>query len=352
MNALDIPFTMNKGVFYMPYLGNTLVFLDTSFFKNFKDKDSRYQQLFKYSKEGSIILCTSRLCLEEWHTQKIQNITGKLDALIQQLRSIVGENYFFKVVVEEKIYSSLRDSDELNDHSLKIVEELISSNKIKCYEKQEPHIKSTWEAYFNGNPPFKKRKNREDIPDAWIFEGAKDVLKEPEYKSLQNKFCISNDNAMKEALNILGFASIDLDELIADFKKEEEGIEVVELQETVKILSSVNGLEVLINSSSSLAALLSKSLNPTVREISLRLLGFIIPLDMPSHDSLIDAVVKKGYDKELTKACATILSHPSQPYIKNTGTHYIVGDKVICQEATDQLTHEIIEMLDEGENEH
>ena len=54
----------------MPLLGNTLLFLDTGFFKNYKPKDGAYSQLFKYSVEGSIILCTSELCLEEWRTQK------------------------------------------------------------------------------------------------------------------------------------------------------------------------------------------------------------------------------------------------------------------------------------------
>ena len=96
-----------------------------------------------------------------------------------------------------------------------------------------------------------------------------------------------------------------------------------------------------------LDSLLSKTPNDNIKNIYLRLLGFVVPLNTPTHDSLIVAVASKGFDRKLTEACAVILSDKTRPYIKDTGSHYIVGNKEICTAATDRLTQEIIDMLEQ-----
>ncbi len=95
-----------------------------------------------------------------------------------------------------------------------------------------------------------------------------------------------------------------------------------------------------------LDSLLSKTPNDNIKNIYLRLLGFVVPLNTPTHDSLIDAVASKGFDRKLTEACAVILSDKSKTYIKDTGSHYIVWNKEICTAAADRLTQEIIDMLE------
>ncbi len=95
-----------------------------------------------------------------------------------------------------------------------------------------------------------------------------------------------------------------------------------------------------------LDSLLSKTLNDNIKNIYLRLIGFVIPFGTPTHDNLIDAVASKGYDRKLIEACAIMLSDNSEPYIINTGSHYLVGNEEICTAAAEQLTQEIIDMLE------
>ena len=330
----------------MSFLGNTIVFLDTGFFKKYKAKEASYQKLFSYSVAGGVILCTSRLCFEEWRTQKIQNLQDNLRTWDHNIASHRGENYFSKLLFDTEIYSDLRAPDELKKRSKEIIEELILIHKIKCYESNEAHIDPTWEGYFHGTPPYKSRKNTRDIPDAWIFEGAKDALNDPEHTSLKNKLCLTGDETMRGALSDLGFTPTNLEDLIGHLNKEKEGItSKAEKQEESLISAAARNIDVPVDHSSPLDILLAKSPNSSAREIYLRLLGFVIPLNTPTHESLVNAVVARGYDKILTEACAIILSDESKPYIKNTGSHYIAGDKAACNEATSRLTLEIIEML-------
>ena len=335
----------------MRYLGNTIVFLDTGFFKRYKANESAYQQIFNYSSGGSVILCTARLCFEEWRTQKVQDLQNHLRTLDHHIASHCGENYFSKSLLMGQVYADLRSPEELKKRSKAIIEDFVLSHNIKCYEAIEAHIDPTWEGYFHGTPPYKGRKNCKDIPDAWIFEGAKDALSDPEHASLENKLCLTGDETMRGALGDLGFTATSLEDLIANLKSEEAGITpTAETQGEVVIPVSVEKADIPADDASPLDVLLARSPNNSARDIYLRLLGFVVPLNTPMHESLVNAVVARGYDKRLTEACAILLSNESRPYIKNTGSHYIAGDKAICNEASSRLTLEIIEMLNGGGN--
>jgi hypothetical protein len=50
--------------------------------------------------------------------------------------------------------------------------------------------------YFEGNPPFKNKKNRDDFPDAFIYQCVKDLIRKDVYEI----HCITNDNNFGEAL--------------------------------------------------------------------------------------------------------------------------------------------------------
>ena len=144
-----------------------------------------------------------------------------------------------------------------------------------------------------------------------------------------------------------GFSAITLNELIETLKKEEEGTSPqVSPLTTEQVMTIAPGLPPQSNNLTPLDALLSKATNDTVKAIYLRLLGYVIPLNTPTHDALIDAVIAKGFDRKRTEASAVMLSDSASPYIKDTGSHYIVGDKEICTAATNMLSQEFIDMLE------
>ncbi len=329
----------------MTLIHNTFVFLDTRFFKDYKSKDAAYQKLFEYSKGKKINLCTSHICLEEWRTQKVSQLTKVIQDLTRNLIYLPANNYIAKGLLEADMHNKFPNNEEIENYSKTGIHEFVKENNINVYKPREGHIGQTWEAYFHGNSPFKQVKNKKDIPDAWIFECARDALADELYENIGNKFCIGEDNTLFDALEKLGFEKVTVLGLVEILEKEEAGeipeSETVLIDEREKSEQSTISEEGL----SPLDLLLTKSVNAAEREIKLRLLGFIVALDSPSHESLIEVVESQGFDRKLIEACATILSVKPEPYIRDTGSHYIVGNKEICNAAADRLTNEIIEML-------
>lgn len=330
----------------MALIRNTLVFLDTRFFRDYKAKDATYRKLFEYSRAKKIRLCTSYICIEEWRTQKVSHLTRAMQDMTQKLVELPNTNYIASEIIDPTLHERFPDSELIVQHSKSGIASFIKENKIHVYNPQESHIWSTWSAYFRGADPFKQVKNRKDIPDAWILECAKDALSDDNHQNTENKFCIGEDNTLCGALKKLGFETLTVLTLIEKLEKEEAG-EVTEQEEAPIIEAREEAEEREESGLSPLDRLLAKAINKPAEGIYLRLLGFVAALDTPSHESLIERVVSKGYDRKLTEACAVILSDKSNPYIKDTGNHYIVGNKEICEEATSRLTQEIIDMLDE-----
>lgn len=330
----------------MPLIRNTLVFLDTRFFRNYKPGDSAYRKLFEFSRDEKICLCTSYICIEEWRTQKVSHLSKALQDMQGKLDDLQGTNFIASNILDHNINKKFPDYEQIVKQSKVGIEQFVIENNIHVYEPKEKHIWTTWDAYFNGDEPFKQVKNRKDIPDAWILECARDALSDELNRNADSRFCIGEDNTLCHALNNLDFETTTVLELAERLEKEEAG--VVPETETIgtETLADTESETIQAKELSPLDALLSKAINAPSKEIYLRLLGFVVPLNTPTHDSLIDAVVSKGFDRKLIEACAVVLSDKSMPYIRDTGSHYIVGNKEICAAAAERLTEEIIDMLE------
>ena len=330
----------------MALIRNTFVFLDTRFFKDYKPRDSAYRKFLEFSRDEKIHLCTSYICIEEWRTQKVSHLNKALQDMGGKLDSLQRTNFIANNLLDPETHKKFPDYEQIVKQSKVGRKKFIKENSIYVYRPKEEHIWTTWDAYFNGNYPFKQVKNRKDIPDAWTLECARDALSDELHKNADNKFCIGEDNALCDALNKLGFETITVLDIVEMLEKEEAGVVLETELVSTETLADTEKEAILSEELSPLDALLSKAINAPSKEIYLRLLGFVVPLDTPTHESLIDVVVYKGFDRKLTEACAVILSDKSKPYIKDTGSHYIVGNKEICKAAADRLTQEIIDMLE------
>ena len=337
----------------MQLINNTIVFLDTGFFKEYKPNSQDYHDLFQYSKDGKIILCTSHICLEEWRTQKVNHLDGAIGGIRGNLRNQIRENLISEELLDQSIYNYLPDIETIHSKSILIIERFLSEYNIKKYSPIENHIEATWDAYFHGKKPFKRPKNREDIPDSWILASACDALSEEEHKNLQNKFCITGDGTLCDALRTLGFESITLVDLLALLQKDAEALtENIELQvQPTVIVFTPSNVTVEKGEASELGPLdkiLSTAINDDVKEIYLRLLGFSYWLNTPSKQELIELVATRGFNERLIEACAVLLSQKPLELIRDTGNHYLPMNKEVCKEAANRVMPEILQMLNQG----
>lgn len=69
----------------------------------------------------------------------------------------------------------------------------IENFNVKLYEFDKIHGVQIMDSYFNGMPPFEKRKSRKDIPDAFIYEQIKDISQD-----FNNVIFISNDTNLRK----------------------------------------------------------------------------------------------------------------------------------------------------------
>lgn len=152
----------------LPLIRNTIIFLETGFFKNYKPGDSTYHALFQHAKDQEIILCASGLGLWEWRSQKVNQLEGVVNTIRNSLNKYFQESPIAETVLSREIYQYLPNWDSLYTDSKPYVDGFASGNKIKVYLPIERHINGTWEAYFRGDPPFKSPKNKDDIFDAFL----------------------------------------------------------------------------------------------------------------------------------------------------------------------------------------
>lgn len=343
----------------MALLGNTLVFLDTGFFKKYKEKSPVYSELFKFAKGGGLTFCTAELCLLEWSSQKTEHtwkVVEPLYSATDHRRNNENCSFTKKLVPEGLLPDQLRDYKALRQLAFDVAIDFAESNNIKYEKSTGVHLKRVWDAYFDGEDPFskkdKKLDRKKDIPDAWILEASKDVFQANEYRHLEHKYAISTDKNMVECLERVGYTVIylqvpnqteSLNDFIEKMRQEEVGV-TNEPDETETSTIQIKG-SVAQESESPLDAVLAKTFNDEMKDILLRIIGYIPSLAPIAHDEIIRIVSEKGYDYDLTKSCAIMVSQPTVGILKSTGTHYIVGNQEVCEAAALRVLDEIIAFL-------
>ena len=290
----------------------------------------------------------SEISLREYRGKMRDDLISKISKVNTRIRDLQKEWHGNNIAKEldhpfswdESIFPQ---TEEIESAADRVIAALLRGG-IKQIDIQEHHNEEVLAKYFNWESPFNvpsdsqkddrdvREKRRTHIPDAWILEAAIDE------KNLGNAMlCLCKDDKLSDALEFHGHQV---------FKSSNDVLEILFPPETTTEPPTNIDEETPENDQlSPLDKLLSKTHNKTVKDIYLRLLGFVAVLDTPSHEALIDEIAPKGFDRKLIEACAIILSDKSEPYIKDTGSHYIVGNKEICADAADRLTDEIIDML-------
>jgi PIN domain len=334
------------------------VFVDTSYLTHMpSDEAADWNRLLRHAKECVINLDMtpkleihiSDVALREYQGKLRDELIDKIEKVKSALKNLEREhganNLAKRLKFESVIFPTTQEIDlESNNLILEMLSSGINKMPIEMH-----HAAEVWDKYFSWSPPFNvppdtskidkpiREKRRTHIPDAWILEAAIDKR-----ANGQIMLCLCKDENLFSALEYYGHIA---------HKSAKDIYEILFSSE--KSHSNSNDYPPITKSENTsvkdnlLDDLLNKSLSPSMYEISLRLLGYLPALEVPSHTSLINQIAKRGYDPELIRAYARILSDTDNEYIKNTGTHFIVGNMEICAQASERVQDEIIAMLDE-----
>jgi len=337
-----------------------IVFVDTSYLTYMAASEKAgWNKLIEHSKACVSDLNTrplleihiSEIALREFRERMIDDLVSKIDGAQKSISTLKAEwrrnelakQFELTPLFTEEIFPT---SDQIDSAANHPIEYLLKAG-VKRINMETHHSDAVWEKYFNWEPPFNvqspseradpnlRDKRRVHFPDAWILESAIDAEKDG-----LNMLCLCKDGKLSDALkshdhSVFKSANDIINILFPPVPVEETGSSVKPEENTTSDLESLD-------------TLLSRTTNMQMKDIYLHLLGYVVPLIDPTHEELITAVALRGFDHKLIEACAVILSDKSRPYIVDTGNHYIVGDKVICEEAAGQLTQEIAELVDLG----
>ncbi|MEJ1408630.1 MAG: hypothetical protein RPU60_00160 [Candidatus Sedimenticola sp. (ex Thyasira tokunagai)] len=293
----------------------------------------------------------SEISLREYRGKMRDDLAAKIskvDSRINELQrewhgNILARELDLPFSFDDKLFPKRDDIDSAAD---RVIKGLLDGG-IKQVDMQNHHNEKVLEKYFKWEPPFDvqsdaekddrnvRDKRRSHIPDAWILEAALDNS-----MPTDTMLCLCKDEKLSNALELHGHRVLKTSKDVLDILFPTEVEVTLPPNQEVEIVED--------DQLCPLDELLSKSINSTVRDINLRILGFVSVLDTPSHEELVDAISSKGFDRRLIEACAVILSDKSAPFVRDTGSHFIVWNKEICAEAADRLTDEIIAMLGAG----
>jgi len=173
------------------------VVIDTSIFRN---DPSRKQVAFKaierLAKHKRLTLHIPYYVAQEFISQQVDEFNGYLQQITDGINGFER-----KRLSEEATYQTNKLSEEFKLYADYIrhlatseFHEWMSEVDAQLHAISDSHGRRVAEDYFAGVPPFKSKKNRKDIPDAFIWHTILDLCQE--YDEIH---FISGDNAFFEA---------------------------------------------------------------------------------------------------------------------------------------------------------
>ena len=171
--------------------------LDTNIFrKNPSLDNASFIALAHLASNSHVKLHIPYIVQEEFVSQKIEEYEKHINGIESGLKALINK----KVTGEEKgkltSYASgiATIKQNIQERMRTEFSNWVEQTHAKLHQLQLPLIEKTFKAYFAGLPPFKKKKNRDDIPDSLILETIKSIAIEGETVNV-----VVEDVALREA---------------------------------------------------------------------------------------------------------------------------------------------------------
>ena len=174
-----------------------IVILDTEVLKRDPKRiKGPFLALSKLAQNELIEIHLSEISVKEF----LSDQKTKIEAVFSKAQTSL--NSLYKQPISDDFLNSLTDltkkivteKHDAFDRVSKDFDYWCEENSVKIDLVKEEHGNKVLEGYFSAAPPFKKLKNREDIPDAFIWENIFDLSQSDSQLSL-----LSGDNHLREA---------------------------------------------------------------------------------------------------------------------------------------------------------
>ena len=313
----------------------THVLVDTNNLWKLRHPD--FQKVVRLARERGFKIVVPYISWEERRTQLLQDAFKQVEALraayetlrVKSANSIVG-----RLTPLAPIH--LWGNDELVQASRRHMEEVALENGIEVLPLDPQHAPPAWESYFEATPPFLRRKDRENIPDSWIYQAA------VAFRKVHGQAVV-----LCEDENLAGSLR---DQGLTVFKEPGDLLEALEPPQPAAIPPAVPTpapapTEGTVAGSSPLESLLAASLSAS-REVDKKILGIVGSLGPVSKREL-DEVMSIGHiDAEFGRNAAQRLVLAQ--LIHDTGNHYLPRDSKACDLAANEVEDLMIELVRQG----
>ncbi|HEX8513833.1 MAG TPA: PIN domain-containing protein [Allosphingosinicella sp.] len=150
---------------------------DTSALREAGWHSSPLSSIFQLSKAGLVEVYLPELVIAERRTQWAEKPREAISGARQALRELAS-NPITPSQQAQQVNQLLADLSKMDvdEMSLLAFDQFVRDNKIIELPITLEHSKAAWRSYFSGLAPHRKPKNRDDIPDAHIFEAAKELI--------------------------------------------------------------------------------------------------------------------------------------------------------------------------------
>jgi hypothetical protein len=209
------------------------VVLDTNIYRHNPARDNlSFRALEQMAKAGLLKLHIPYIIEREFQTQQRKNYSDDLNQVVTGLNGLTRKQ--LSPTIAARISSLkeelVKDSEViLADSEIQFVNwaEDLGANRYSLSLEQ---AQEAFEAYFQGKPPFKQAKIRDDIPDAFIVQAVKSLS-----QANGKLHFIVGDKKVAEAF--------DSDDSIIVYKKLDEFIETELVQNELKEVDMLENLE-------------------------------------------------------------------------------------------------------------
>lgn len=153
-----------------------VVVLDTNIIRGASEQSTPFQILRDLAHAHSVKVVIPKVVLEERRTQWRSRYAKQIDTAKQSLSILSTELTLSNL---ESLTSALAALEEIDIEAMSLnrYKNFVEGNGFSIREMTIDECEAAWTGYFSGGAPFKKLKNRADIPDAHILASVVEIAK-------------------------------------------------------------------------------------------------------------------------------------------------------------------------------
>ena len=130
------------------------IFIDSSFLRGESHKNPQLQNIYELSKNRKLVIYISKVALEEWRTQKLEELISEIRSAEVIINRIWGRNIIAENFQNPNDGFSYPAEEIIKEESKKRVNTFVNDNSITVLECTKEHTDSVLNDYFECNAPF------------------------------------------------------------------------------------------------------------------------------------------------------------------------------------------------------